>query len=181
MDIQVMKVGVVSCSGEEIPEGTLCRLACRKVLDERPGETVTICLPLFIAGGEEERTFAHNYPTITVDGCDKTLRRQGHGDAVGQTQQIAVHPRDSQEARPDAPDQAAPFRAGGGSRGQGRGRGNRPGGGRGAGGRIAVDNGHPDACQGDGAAGRLHLKRLPRRGARRTAQGERGAGRDLPP
>ena len=46
MDIQVMKVGVVSCSGEEIPEGTLCRLACRKVLDERPGETVTICLPL---------------------------------------------------------------------------------------------------------------------------------------
>jgi uncharacterized metal-binding protein len=71
MDIQVMKVGVVSCSGEEIPEGTLCRLACRKVLDERPGETVTICLPLFIAGGEEERTFARNYPTITVDGCDK--------------------------------------------------------------------------------------------------------------
>ena len=58
MDIQVQKVGIVSCSGEEIPEGTLCRLACRKVLDERPGETVTICLPLFIAGGEEERTFA---------------------------------------------------------------------------------------------------------------------------
>ncbi len=71
MDIQVQKVGIVSCSGEEIPEGTLCRLACRKVLDERPGETVTICLPLFIAGGEEERTFASNYPTITVDGCDK--------------------------------------------------------------------------------------------------------------
>ena len=71
MDIQVVKVGIVSCSGEEIPEGTLCRLACRKVLDERPGETVTICLPLFIAGGEEERTFAQNYPTITVDGCDK--------------------------------------------------------------------------------------------------------------
>jgi hypothetical protein len=62
MDIQVAKVGVVSCSGEEIPEGTLCR---------RPRETVTICLPLFIAGGEEERTFASNYPTITVDGCDK--------------------------------------------------------------------------------------------------------------
>jgi len=41
------------------------------VLDERRGETVTICLPLFIAGGEEERTFASNYPTITVDGCDK--------------------------------------------------------------------------------------------------------------
>jgi hypothetical protein len=71
MDIQIQKVGIVSCSGEEIPEGTLCRLACRKVLDERPGESVTICLPLFIAGGEEERTFASHYPTITVDGCDK--------------------------------------------------------------------------------------------------------------
>ena len=71
MDIRVQTVGVVSCSGEEMPEGTLSRLACRKVLDERRGETVTICLPLFIAGGEEERTFASNYPTITVDGCDK--------------------------------------------------------------------------------------------------------------
>ena len=72
IDIQITKVGIVSCSGEGIPEGTLCRLACRKVLDElRPGETVTICLPLFIAGGEEERTFASRYPTITVDGCEK--------------------------------------------------------------------------------------------------------------
>lgn len=71
-EIQVTKVGIVSCSGEEIPNGTLCRLACRKVLDAlRPGETVTICLPLFIAGGEEERSFASNYPTITVDGCEK--------------------------------------------------------------------------------------------------------------
>ena len=54
------------------PEGTLSRLACRQVLDTlRPAETVTICLPLFIAGGEEERTFAARYPTITVDGCEK--------------------------------------------------------------------------------------------------------------
>jgi hypothetical protein len=72
MDIEVMKVGIVSCSGEDLPEGTLSRIACRKVLEDlRPGETVTICLPLFIAGGKEERDFASNYPTITVDGCDK--------------------------------------------------------------------------------------------------------------
>ena len=71
-EIQVTKVGIVSCSGEEIPNGTLCRLACRRVLDAlRPLETVTICLPLFIAGGEEERSFASKYPTITVDGCEK--------------------------------------------------------------------------------------------------------------
>lgn len=70
--LEVLKVGIVSCSGEAIPEGTISRIACRKVLDElRPGETVTICLPLFIAGGEEEREFAARYPTITVDGCEK--------------------------------------------------------------------------------------------------------------
>lgn len=72
MNIQVLKVGIVSCSGEEIPGGTISRHACRQVLDElRPGEAVTICLPLFIAGGTEERDFAKTYPTITVDGCEK--------------------------------------------------------------------------------------------------------------
>lgn len=71
-EIQVTKVGIVACSGEEIPNGTVCRIACRRVLDAlRPGESVTICLPLFIAGGEEERSFAAKYPTITVDGCGK--------------------------------------------------------------------------------------------------------------
>lgn len=70
--LQVLKVGIVSCSGEAIPEGTISRIACRKVLEElRPGEAVTICLPLFIAGGKEERDFAKNFPAITVDGCEK--------------------------------------------------------------------------------------------------------------
>ncbi|MGC8658585.1 MAG: putative zinc-binding protein [Desulfomonilaceae bacterium] len=72
MDIKVLKVGIVSCSGEALPEGTVSRVACRKVLDElRPGQTVTICLPLFIAGGKEEREFANKFPTVTVDGCEK--------------------------------------------------------------------------------------------------------------
>ncbi len=72
MDIKVLKVGIVSCSGEALPEGTVSRVACRKVLGElRPGQTVTICLPLFIAGGKEEREFASKFPTITVDGCEK--------------------------------------------------------------------------------------------------------------
>jgi hypothetical protein len=30
---------------------------------------VTICLPLFLAGGEGERAFARFYPTIAIDGC----------------------------------------------------------------------------------------------------------------
>ncbi len=72
MDTAPIKVGVVSCSGEDLPGGTVSRLACRKVLDDlRPGTTVTICLPLFIAGGEEERRFTARFPTITLDGCEK--------------------------------------------------------------------------------------------------------------
>jgi uncharacterized metal-binding protein len=66
------KVGVVACSGEELPEGTVTRLAALKVLEElRPSQTVTICLPLFLAGGEGDRAFARFYPTIAVDGCEK--------------------------------------------------------------------------------------------------------------
>ena len=65
------KVGIVACSGEEIPEGTITRLAALKVLEELcPEDTVTICLPLFLAGGEGERAFARYYPTIAIDGCD---------------------------------------------------------------------------------------------------------------
>ncbi len=72
------KVGLVSCSGEEMAEGTVTRLATLKVLEElRPDRTVTICLPLFLAGGEEERTFAHFYPTITIDGCEKRCAAKG--------------------------------------------------------------------------------------------------------
>lgn len=72
------KVGVVSCSGEELAEGTVARLATLKVLHELcPAQTVTICLPLFLAGGEGDREFARHHPTITVDGCD--LRCAYHG------------------------------------------------------------------------------------------------------
>ncbi len=66
------KVGIVACSGEELAEGTVTRLAALRVLEHlRPAETVTICLPLFLAGGAGDRAFARFYPTIAVDGCDK--------------------------------------------------------------------------------------------------------------
>jgi uncharacterized metal-binding protein len=65
------KVGIVACSGEEMAEGTISRLATLRVLEQLcPGETVTICLPLFLAGGEGDRAFARFYPTIAVDGCE---------------------------------------------------------------------------------------------------------------
>lgn len=66
------KVGIVACSGEEMAEGAVTRLAALKVLEElRPSDTVTICLPLFLAGGEGDRAFAKFYPTIAIDGCGK--------------------------------------------------------------------------------------------------------------
>jgi uncharacterized metal-binding protein len=70
--IKQIKVGIIPCNGEEICEGTLTRFASRKVLDKlRPDSTVTICLPLFIAGEKGERNFAKTFPTVTVDGCNK--------------------------------------------------------------------------------------------------------------
>jgi len=72
------KVGLIACSGEEIPEGTITRLAVRQVLESlRPEQTVTICLPLFLAGGQGDRAFARFHPTITVDGCAKRCAARG--------------------------------------------------------------------------------------------------------
>jgi len=77
-DLPKKKVGIVSCSGEELPEGTVTRLAALKVLEQlRPADTVTICLPLFLAGGEGDRAFAKFYPTIAIDGCDKRCAARG--------------------------------------------------------------------------------------------------------
>lgn len=77
-EIPERKVGIIACSGEELAVGTVSRLAALKVLHEsRPGKTVTICLPLFLAGGEGDRTFARFHPTITVDGCDLRCAARG--------------------------------------------------------------------------------------------------------
>ncbi len=71
-DLPRKKVGLVACSGEELPGGTVTRLATLRVLEQlRPSDTVTICLPLFLAGGEGDRAFARFYPTIAVDGCER--------------------------------------------------------------------------------------------------------------
>jgi uncharacterized metal-binding protein len=71
------KVGVLSCSGEECLGGTISRLATLKMLDElRPDQTVTLCLPLYLAGGAEERFFAKAFPVIAVDGCDKCCAKR---------------------------------------------------------------------------------------------------------
>ena len=79
------KVGIIACSGEELPEGTVSRLATRRVLELlRPQSTVTLCLPLFLAGEEQERRFAREHPTITVDGCDRLCAKRGTEQHSGQ-------------------------------------------------------------------------------------------------
>ncbi|MEQ8171398.1 MAG: putative zinc-binding protein, partial [Candidatus Eremiobacterota bacterium] len=76
--METVKVGLVSCSGEEFSGGTVTRLAVRKVMDKlRKGKCVTLCFPLFLAGGEGERTFAKLNPTITIDGCEKLCAKRG--------------------------------------------------------------------------------------------------------
>lgn len=82
---ETTKVGIIACSGEEIAGGTLSRLATRRVLELlRPQSTVTLCLPLFLAGEEQERRFARQHPTITVDGCDKLCAKRGTEQYSGQ-------------------------------------------------------------------------------------------------
>jgi hypothetical protein len=72
-----LTVGIISCSGEECLGGTISRLATRVVLEElKMISTVTLCLPLYLAGGEEERNFAKVFPTISVDGCDKLCAKR---------------------------------------------------------------------------------------------------------
>jgi len=77
VDLPQKKVGIIACAGEDIPEGTISRLAARVVLEElRPENTVTLCLPLFLAGDERERAFARFYPTIAIDGCEKLCAKR---------------------------------------------------------------------------------------------------------
>lgn len=77
VELPQKKVGIIACAGEEIPEGTISRVAARTVLEElRPEDTVTLCLPLFLAGDEKERAFARFYPTIAVDGCEKICAKR---------------------------------------------------------------------------------------------------------
>ena len=72
------KVGIIACSGEALPEGTVTRIAARLVVEKlRPESTVITCLPLFLAGDEGEQNFAKFFPTICIDGCEKQCSSLG--------------------------------------------------------------------------------------------------------
>ena len=72
------KVGIIACSGEKLIGGTLSRDAARIVVEKlRPDSTIILCQPLFATGGlerhggQEERDFAKDHPTITIEGCEE--------------------------------------------------------------------------------------------------------------
>lgn len=93
MNINVSKkptrVAIVPCNGEDLCEGSLTRFATRKVLEEmRPGQTLTMCLPLFAVGDDKQRTFTHRIDTITLDGCDKKCC----ATSAAQQQGRPIHP-----------------------------------------------------------------------------------------
>ena len=76
------KVGIIACSGEELVGGTITRAAARMVVERlRPNNTIILCQPLFMAGGlerhggQQEREFAKEHPTITIEGCDEDCAR----------------------------------------------------------------------------------------------------------
>ena len=76
MEVRPTKVGVISCSGEAEPEGTITRNAVRLVMEKyKPGLVVSLCLPLYLAGDGGERDFAKKVPVIAVDGCEKYCAR----------------------------------------------------------------------------------------------------------
>lgn len=85
------KVGVLSCSGEECLGGTISRLATRKVMEElRVGKVVSLCLPLYVAGGQEERFFAKAFPVIAVEGCDKCCAKKATEKYSGDVSDLVV-------------------------------------------------------------------------------------------
>ena len=66
------KVGITACTGINLVNGTVARMAIYKVLEElRPNQTVLICLPALAAEVEEDIEFVRDHPSIILDGCGK--------------------------------------------------------------------------------------------------------------
>ncbi|MGC9780086.1 MAG: hypothetical protein HZR80_12650 [Candidatus Heimdallarchaeota archaeon] len=76
------KIGLIACSGENLIEGTLTRVATRIVVEKlRPKITTILCQPLFMAGdikhkgGGKEREFAKIHKTIAIEGCEEACAK----------------------------------------------------------------------------------------------------------
>jgi len=109
------KVGIIACSGEKLVGGTLSRSAARIVVEKlRPDSTIILCQPLFATGGlerhggQEERDFAKDHPTITIEGCEEECSKiavERYSGPVAATFRIdeflKIHPELTPKSRED--------------------------------------------------------------------------------
>lgn len=87
------KLLVVPCSGIGKVRGLISLEAVYRVTDTlMPEQAETLCLPLSLAGEEQERRFAREHPTIAVDGCDRLCAKRGTEQHSGQVAAVAVLP-----------------------------------------------------------------------------------------
>jgi len=101
------KVGIIACSGEKYIGGTLSRVAARIVVEKlRPNNTIILCQPLFMAGGlerhggQEERDFAKNHPTITIEGCEEQCAKLAV-DKYSGTPAVSINIQEIIDAHPE--------------------------------------------------------------------------------
>ena len=82
---EVSKVGIIACSGEEIPAGTVSRLAAQAragtIASAIHGNAVPAAVP---RRGGARAPLCGEHQTITVDGCEKLCAKRGTEQYSGQ-------------------------------------------------------------------------------------------------
>jgi len=64
------KVAVMPCTGVGQVVGTIARQAAYRVCeDERPEDTVLLCLPALVKGVQEDIDMVRQCPVVVIEGC----------------------------------------------------------------------------------------------------------------
>jgi uncharacterized metal-binding protein len=83
------KIAVLPCTGVGQVVGTIARQAAYRVCDEqRPADTVLVCLPALVKGVQEDIDMIRLCPVIVIEGCKEccaTHALQLHGGKPSST------------------------------------------------------------------------------------------------
>ena len=64
------KIAVLPCTGVGQVVGTIARQAAYRVCeDERPDDTVLLCLPALVKGVQEDIDMVRQCPVVVIEGC----------------------------------------------------------------------------------------------------------------
>ena len=64
------KVAILPCTGVGQVVGTIARQAAYRVCeDERPDDTVLLCLPALVRGVQEDIDMVRQCPVVAIEGC----------------------------------------------------------------------------------------------------------------